>query len=92
MTPVLAPKNSVYAPMKARKVVALAWISQAQMVNETTAQMNYPRRMLIYFGNNPVRSLANGTEFPVTFVMILKKTKRAPALQRRICRGGFQSC
>lgn len=75
----MAPKNSVYAPIKARKVVALASISQGQMANETMAQMNCPRRILIYLGNSPVRSLANGIEFPVMFVMMLKKTNRAPA-------------
>ena len=49
------------------------------MANEMTAQMNCPRRILIYLGNNPVRSLAKGIEFPVTLVIMLKKTNRAPA-------------
>lgn len=79
ITPVVAPKNKVYTPRNAKNVVALAWISQGQIANEITAQMNCPRRMLTYLGNNPVRSLARGTVLPVTFVMILKKMKQAPA-------------
>src|ERR1700742_4093320 len=79
ITPVVAPKNNVYAPKKARNVVALAWISHGQIANEITAQMNCPRRMLMYLGNSPVKSLAKGTELPVTLVMMLKKIKQAPA-------------
>jgi len=75
----MGPRKTEYADITLMKVPALLRSSHGHMAMEMMRPMYAPRRMLMYFGNRPDRSMPVEKELSMVLMASWQTTRPTPA-------------